>query len=99
MVKRLSCDMRDDYLLITIDPPIIGQKYGLGGKDISEVIVATRYKGDNLFPITNWPLDVHVARLLDNIPESAVKLSSSQFAEIAWAELYPTEESARLKKI
>jgi hypothetical protein len=98
-IKRLRGDARDDYLLIHIDPPIIGQQYGLGGKDISEVIVATRHKGDSLFPITNWPVFVHVARTLSEHSEEREVLHDGEFEEIAWAELYPTEADARQKTI
>jgi len=31
-IKRMRGDFRDDYLLVRIDPPINGQKYGFGGE-------------------------------------------------------------------
>lgn len=96
-VRRLSTSDRDDLLLIRIDPPLIGQKYGLGGCDIDCVIVATRHKGYTLFPITEWPVYVHVARLLVDLPENRSELQATEFESIAWAELYKTEEDARAK--
>jgi hypothetical protein len=94
-IKRLRGDVRDDYLLIHIDPPILGQKYGLGEKDICELIVATRHEGTSLFPIVDWPVYVHVARVLVDSPEEREVLHNIEFEEIAWAELYETEEKAQ----
>jgi len=93
-IKRISGQYRDDYLLIKIDPPIIGQLYGLGDQDIDKVIVATRHEGFSLFPITKWPVYVHVARLLIDNPESREKIYSKEIKEIGWAELYETEAAA-----
>ena len=96
-IRRLSTPDRNDLLLIRIDPPLIGQKYGLGGRDIDRVIVATRHKGYTLFPVTTWPAYVHVARLLVDLPEDKSELQAAEFEPIAWAELYKTEKDARDK--
>lgn len=96
-VTRLAGDKRDDYMLIRIDPPLIGQKYGRGGQDIDQVILAARFKGDTLFPPKKWPVYVHVARPLIDNPERRRRISDSELEEIAWAELYKTEEDARVK--
>lgn len=97
-LRRLASDVRDDLLLIRIDPPVIGQPFGLGARDIDEVIVATRHQGASLFPISEWPLYVHVARLLAPLSEDQTRLQDSAFESIAWAELYPTAERARQKR-
>jgi hypothetical protein len=96
-VKQLTTDSRNDLLLVKIDPPLIGQKYGLGGRDIDLVLIAPRQQGGSLFPINEWPLYVHVARLLIENPEDRDTLHPNEFESIAWAELYRTEEDARLK--
>lgn len=98
-IKRISTDSRDDLLLLKIDPPLIGQEYGLGSHDIEFILVATRYKGSSLFPINEWPIYVHVIRsLIDNI-EHRNKLSNGEFESIGWAEIYKTEEDAQSKVI
>lgn len=68
-IKRLSSESRDDLMLIGIDPPLIGQPYGLGGEDIYKLIIATRHQGETLYPIKRWPVFVHVARILAGDPE------------------------------
>jgi hypothetical protein len=97
-IARLRGGQRDDYLLVQIDPPLIGQAFGLGGIDIEQVIVATRHQGESLFPIKRWPVYVHVARLL--VPFVGQDLIRAEEMEsIAWAELYETRDSAEAKAI
>lgn len=96
-VKRLSTDGRDDLLLLKVDPPLLGQKYGLGSRDVDMVLVATRHHGSSLFPINEWPIFVHVARPLVEHPELRDYLRPNEFESIAWAELYRTERDARSK--
>src|SRR5262249_20763813 len=84
-------------LLVRVEPPLVGQRYGLGGRDIDTLLVATRHKGASLFPINQWPVYVHVARLLIENPEQRDQIHDNEFESIAWAELYRTEEDAQAK--
>lgn len=97
-VRRLGGDHRDDYLLARIEPPVIGQPFGLGARDIDHVILATRHVGDSLFPILHWPVFVHVARPLVPIEGQDV-LHDDEMESIAWAEVYQTEDAARAKAL
>lgn len=94
-LARIASESRNDLLLIEIEPPIVGQRYGLGEKDIDVVVVATRHAGDSLFPIEEWPVFVHVARCLTEVSKAREILMDKDLEEIAWAELYQTEEAAR----
>ncbi|MEK7381720.1 MAG: hypothetical protein AAB262_00355 [Elusimicrobiota bacterium] len=98
-LKRVCSESRDDLLLIQIEPPLIGQDYGLGSNDINVVAVATRHMGDSLFPIQSWPVYVHVARILTRSPAESEHFKDAELEAIAWAELYRTEEDAQLKKM
>jgi hypothetical protein len=98
-IKRVSSDYRDDLLLVKVEPPLIGQPYGLGSRDIDTLLVATRHKGAPLFPIKEWPGYVHVARLLIENPEQREQIHDNEFQLIASAELYRTEEDARVKAL
>jgi hypothetical protein len=93
-IKRLRGKVRDDYLLIRIDPPLIGQPYGMGGRDIDQVIVATRHEGASLFPIRDWPVFVHVARPLIEHPEQRDHVAFYEMQNIIWGELYKTQQDA-----
>lgn len=96
-IKRIRSDNRNDLLLVKVEPPLIGQPYGLGGRDIDTLLVATRYEGDSLFPIQEWPVFVHVARLLIENSEQREQIHDNEFESIAWAELYATEAAAIAK--
>lgn len=98
-IARLTSPKRDDLLLIKIDPPLPGQKYGLGSRDLDRILVATRHQGASLFPINEWPVFVHVARLLIENPQEQDSLREEDFESIAWAELYKSDYDARLKAI
>lgn len=98
-IKRMRSDSRDDLLLVRVEPPLVGQPYGLGGRDIDTVLVATRHEGDSLFPIGSWPVFVHVARLLIENPETREQIHDNECEAIAWAELYATEAAARAKSM
>jgi len=93
-IERVKTQYHDDWMWVAINPPIIGQKYGLGGKDIDTVMILPRHKGMSLFPPNEWPLCVYVVRLLvspwaldDMVPEGSYEC-------IAWAELYKTRDDA-----
>jgi len=95
VLKQLRGMHRDDYHLVSIDPPIIGQKYGLGGKDITEVILASRLEGDTLSIINNYPMAVYVFLPLKDIIINSDELKDDDIELIAWAEIYQNEEGAR----
>lgn len=98
IVRPVRTQDRDDLFIIQIDPPIIGQKYGIGDKDIDFILVTTRHKEDSISPVKRWPVCVHVARLLVE-PMPCEVLTEDEYESMAWAELYETEEDAKLKRI
>jgi hypothetical protein len=78
---------RDDYWLAAVDPPFIGQRYGLGASDISEVILATKFAGHSLFDERRI-IPVSVARIVDGgiCPET---LRPEQIEVILWCAAKP----------
>jgi hypothetical protein len=84
---RLRDASRDDYMLVRIDPPLIGQPYGLGDRDIHRVLLATRHAGRTLFPVTEWPAFVYVIRILDNAILKTKQFSPNQVQMIRWGVL------------
>jgi hypothetical protein len=95
--NRLKDGVRDDYMLIEIEPPILGQPYGLGSESITELIISTRHQGLTLFPATHWPCDVYVARILDSSIVQARVFGRDQVELIGWAELFQTLEEANAR--
>jgi hypothetical protein len=93
-MARLRDRVRDDYMLIEIEPVLIGQPFGLGDRDISRLILSTRVQGHSLFPITEWPSSVYVARILDEAILQTFSFTKEQVELIAWASIYRTLEEA-----
>ena len=85
---RLRDSIRDDYMLVSIEPPLIGQAFGLGGVNIARVLLATRHVGKTLFPITEWPAFVYVIRLLDETIIEKRTFSADQVEMIRWGTLH-----------
>ena len=85
---RLRDAYRDDYMLVNIDPPLPGQRFGLGDKDLKQVLLATRHQGHTLFPITEWPVFVYVIRILDESILLSKNFSSNQVEMILWGILH-----------
>lgn len=98
---RLKDQKRDDYMLVEIDPPLSGQRYGFKGVDIDRLILSTTMSGETLFPIAKWPASVYVAIILDESILLDRQFKENQVRLIARGFLYSTEEEAKaiLKKI
>lgn len=91
---RVQDVIRDDHMLIEVTPPVIGQPYGLGNRDITELIISARYQGSTLFPITEWPCHVYIARVLDQNVIESLTFSKEQVEVIAWGRIFRTVEEA-----
>lgn len=86
--KSLYGSLVDGYILCDIDPVLIGQSYGLGARDIDQVIIASRLEGMSLFPIGEWPTYVYVFRPLIKNIELKTFIEQTDIELIAWAEIY-----------
>src|SRR2546429_2573950 len=85
---RLQDDIRDDYMLVEIQPPLIGQKYGLGGDDINQLVLATRHAGRSLYPISEWPSYVYVFRILDYSLITQSTFTANQVEMLTWGMIF-----------
>jgi hypothetical protein len=83
-----------EYLVVEISPPIIGQGYGLGDKDISLVLLSPRHQGHSLFPVTAWPEFVYVARLVDESALASGTATDEQVELILWGVLHRSRAAA-----
>ena len=84
-----------ECLLVHVDPPVIGQPFGLGGQDIDELVLSPRHRGAVLEPPSEWPLYVFVLRSLDGDVVRDLAISCPEQIEIiSWAKLFRTEDEA-----
>lgn len=85
---RLHDELRDDYMLVDIDPSLPGQRFGLGASDITTLVICSRHRGQTLYPVSEWPSHVYVARFVNNKMPSASALSRGQVELIAWGAIF-----------
>ena len=86
IVKRLRSEIRDDLALVEIDPPLPRHIYDTR-EDVQWVILAARYQGTTLFPVSEWPLAVYICRWKgDEKPESDTLLSTD-LSIVDWGEI------------
>jgi len=74
--------------------PLIGQPFGLADKDITQLIISTRFQGQTLYPITQWPVSVYVSRILDETILQTLSFKKNQVELIAWGMIFKTLEAA-----
>jgi hypothetical protein len=91
---RLRDDVRDDHMLVDIEPALDGQRFGLGATDIRQLIISARHGGQTLYPISEWPFSVYVARIVDKAVLESHVFTREQVELIAWGTLFPTREEA-----
>jgi len=92
---RLRDHLRDDHMLILIDPPLDGRDLDLGPTVISELVISSKYRGQTLYPISEWPSFVYVSRLLDDEPLTSLFIKPEQIELVAWGMIFPSLEQAQ----
>jgi hypothetical protein len=91
---RLTDRVRDNFMLVEIIPPLIGQSYGLGDEDIRHLLLWARYEGESLFPIKDWPCVVSIARILDDSITETLTMGRDQWEGLARGFIFRTLEEA-----
>lgn len=93
--RRLMNGHPDGYMLCEVDPPIVGQPYGLGGQDMHRDVIASRHSGYSIFAISDWPAYVHVARLIRDVSDDKFVIAENDIESIGWAEIYESSAAAK----
>jgi hypothetical protein len=91
---RLRDNIRDDYMLVDIAPSLLGQALGLGNRDVTQLLLAARHRGQTLYPVSEWPLFVYVARIVDNEVLKSHAFTSRQIQPIAWGAIFCARKDA-----
>jgi hypothetical protein len=91
--KHLRFRTGKECVLVRVNPPVIGQDYGVG-EDIDLFVLTNRHEGQGLSPIKEFPCFVFIARpLIDDI-ESRDEIDKEDVEVVAWGELYRTKTDA-----
>lgn len=86
--KKIAGVNPGGYLLCDVKPAIIGQRYGLGEKNIDQLIFVCRHSNSTLFPISEWPISVYVTRSLIQGIEQVNYVKESDVELMYWGCLY-----------
>ena len=84
-------------LVVEVDNPVIGQRYGFLDKDIYTLYLVSRFNELALDKLDRFPIDVHVFIQKSSILPNKISISNMQ--NIAWACLYDNEEDAKAHKM
>lgn len=92
--KVLRGPDKREYLLVRVEPPVIGQPFGMGGADIPIIVVAPRHRGATLSPLTGDGTAVQVY-----LPRRGVDVQTGSFGQddlelVAWGEVYRSAVAA-----
>ena len=88
-IKRMRDAVRSDYMLISMEPPY-REPQRVGYRDVYKLVIATRFKGYSLYPITSWPCHVSVFSIADESIDTGLEIASDQIRNVAWAMLFRT---------
>lgn len=89
--KKTKLDGRNT-LIIQVDKPLIGQKYGLLDKDVTIFYLVNRFNENAFDELNLFPIDVYV--LIMKNYETINPSSLYELQNIAWACLYDNEKDA-----
>ena len=85
-------------LLIEVDPPAIGQRFGRGGDDIHTLAVTPRHVGSTVRPPLALPLDVHILLLeRDATTICQDDFRPEDFRAVGWGTLVASRDEADRK--
>lgn len=88
-IRRLWVGARDDYMLISVEPPYL-QPFGIGYRDVYKLIIAARLNGCSLYPIKSWPCHVSVFLAAAEDIVAGPEVTPDRVSNVAWAMLFRT---------
>lgn len=95
VLQALWSEERGDYCLrIKIDLPINGRYFNISSEEIRELVVATRYSGVNLNPISDFPVTVYVCFTQNEEMQFTGKVIGKDLQILCIGELYRDFEEA-----
>lgn len=80
--------------LVEVAPPVIGQPFGLGDKDIFQLLLMRRWKGEALYAPIDRPIPVIILRIPNPSVVAQDLVHDSDIELSAWGEIYPTLKAA-----
>lgn len=89
VLQPLWSEERGNYFLrIQIEPPLNGRYFNIGQVEINELVVATRYSGASLNPISDFPVTVYACFILNKEIQLTGKVIGKDLQILFIGELY-----------
>lgn len=90
VTQRLRVEGRDDFAVVSIQPPIPRGIYGAGLEDLCQLVLATRWGGTTLWPVSVWPIAVYICIIRDQTVLQSNSATTESVGVIAIGHLFPT---------
>jgi hypothetical protein len=94
--ERFQLDGKD-ILAIKVKQPLIGQKYGLLGNDITKFYLVNRVDESAFKNLNKFPIDVHI--LVVKSSATIEPNSLEELQNIAWGCLYDNKQDAKEHRV
>ena len=91
-LDRMRDSLRDDYMLVRIEPPFRDER--IGPEDLDTLILSTRLRPHSLYPITSWPVHVYVTRVVEPAILKALRFKKEEVQLLAWGAIFETLKDA-----
>lgn len=87
-----------ELLVVRVAPAVTGKNYGLT-YDPDELLLAPRHTAERLEEVGPRAIFVHVAAGISPDVTRRKTITANEITEIAWGEVYQTEQDATEKKV
>jgi hypothetical protein len=94
VIRSMKDTAGKEYFCVSIEPPVIGQPYGLGDRNITAVFVTPHYDGASLSPLSDNPLPVLIFRPMDDMMPDTNPIDLQRLKLAAWGEIYKSKAEA-----
>lgn len=94
ITRFLEFDTGKAAAVADINPVVIGQDFGLGGRDISTVILAARHAETSVDAIDKFPFFVFIAIPAKADMSLSTPIRQDDLQIIGWGELYRSADDA-----
>ncbi len=95
ILERLRSVWGRDLVRVKLDPPIVKAPFWPNVSDeLEEAVLQARFEGQNIDPVSEWPLAVHIAKIIHDKIKGSGFIGRGDVRVEYWGEIYRTVEEA-----
>jgi hypothetical protein len=83
-----------EYLWVRVAPAVIGQAFGLGGRDLEDLVLSPRHLGSSLAITGEQPVAVHIYIVRNEGILKSHSFGARDVEMVAWGEIYRSQSDA-----